>query len=210
MIIDFGSASFTLLNDKALYWESEACLIIADVHLGKGRHFRKNGLPVPAGLGTQVVSRIAELIAANNPLRVIFLGDLFHSSHNADWDELSLLTNTFCELEFILIEGNHDLLAAEHYEAAGIKVVPQLIIHKHILTHHPELHEGMFNICGHIHPAVALSGKGRQSMKLPCYYFSAQQAILPAFGEFTGTFTIQPTKEDRIVVVSKGSLIEIS
>jgi len=91
-----------------------------------------------------------------------------------------------------LVSGNHDIISPVKYENLGVEVIPELVSEGILLTHHPEEREGVFNLSGHIHPAIKLSGLGRQSVRLPCFYKTDNQMILPAFGEFTGTFTLEP------------------
>ncbi|MCB0373931.1 MAG: metallophosphoesterase, partial [Muricauda sp.] len=66
-----------------------------------------------------------------------------------------------------------------------------------------------FTFCGHIHPAVKLSGFGRQQLRLPCFFKSKNQMILPAFGEFTGTHALKPKKEDEVYVIVEDSVVKI-
>jgi hypothetical protein len=33
--------------------------------------------------------------------------------------------------------------------------------------------------------------------------------ILPAFGEFTGTYVMEPTEEDRIYAITKEDVVEV-
>ena len=63
--------------------------------------------------------------------------------------------------------------------------------------------------CGHIHPGVHLSGRGRQSITIPCFAFGAKQAILPSFGRFTGRVAISQQKTDRIFGVLQDKVIAI-
>ena len=77
------------------------------------------------------------------------------------------------------------------------------------MTHHPQEREGFFNFCGHIHPAVRLQGFGRQRLKLPCFFKTHSQMILPAFGEFTGTHVLQPKKEDEVFVIVENEVVKI-
>jgi metallophosphoesterase superfamily enzyme len=77
-----------------------------------------------------------------------------------------------------------------------------------LLTHHPEEREGFFTLCGHIHPAVEL--KGRQAIsKLPCFFRTGSQMILPAFGEFTGTFVMTPQQGNAIYAITGDMVSEI-
>lgn len=96
------------------------------------------------------------------------------------------------QLEVNLVIGNHDILNKQNYHAGIINVFKKLSLDPFLLTHNVDLFKDPatsdnYIICGHIHPAVKLKGNGRQSMKLPCFYFGKDYGILPAFGGFTGT-----------------------
>ena len=64
-------------------------------------------------------------------------------------------------------------------------------------------------ICGHIHPGVKLKGVGLQQMKVPCFYQSHKQLILPAFGAFTGIHVLTPKEGDRVFVCTKKEVVPI-
>ncbi|MES2628106.1 MAG: ligase-associated DNA damage response endonuclease PdeM [Bacteroidota bacterium] len=199
-----------LLCEKALYWEECNWLVIADVHLGKSSHFRRHGFAVPKAVSEKTLNGLAELISRLNPETVIFLGDLFHSVENTEWQLLSNVIDTFSDTRFVLVEGNHDILNPELYHHSGIEVVDELRQGPFSFTHHPQEEPELYNFCGHIHPAVELTGKGRQRLRFPCFFFGQRQAILPAFGEFTGTYVLRPEKEDKIFVCAKGTVIEVN
>ncbi len=78
-----------------------------------------------------------------------------------------------------------------------------------LLCHHPQQHDDGFVIAGHLHPAVRLSGRGDDSLRLPCFWWRERLAILPAFGEFTGGATIARETGDRVVAVAERRLYEI-
>lgn len=180
---------FLLLPSKLIYWASKRTLIIADLHLGKITHFRKAGIAVPLALKDENWRNLNDLINTYNPIRILFLGDLFHSSYNAEWEELISLMDVFPEVEFHLIVGNHDILDQEIYDKSQLLSTQTLVEDQFIFTHHPleNIPEGQFNFCGHIHPSVRLVGKGKDSLRLPCFYQMECQMILPAFGAFTGS-----------------------
>jgi metallophosphoesterase superfamily enzyme len=48
-------------------------------------------------------------------------------------------------------------------------------------------------IAGHLHPVLNLRGPGRDHLRLPCFCIEAGLAILPAFGEFTGGWSVRPS-----------------
>jgi metallophosphoesterase superfamily enzyme len=58
--------------------------------------------------------------------------------------------------------------------------------------HHPQAHASHAVLAGHTHPVVQLQGPARDRLRLPCFVFEDRSAILPAFGEFTGGYTVTP------------------
>ncbi|MEO1715347.1 MAG: phosphoesterase, partial [Bacteroidota bacterium] len=98
------------------------------------------------------------------------------------------------------------------YERSGLAVVDEPFqVGQLLLSHHPmeSVPADFYNLAGHIHPGVALSGGGRQRLRLPCFFFGQQQGLLPAFGAFTGIATVQPTTEDRVFVVTQDAVMEV-
>src|SRR6201996_1086965 len=111
-----------LIPQKAIYWKQEKALIAADVHLGKVGHFRKAGIAVPRDMEQSDLAILSDLIFQYQPERIIFLGDLFHSDMNADWDWFILWRSQFPKLEIILIRGNHDIIDDSHYDKLNIRL----------------------------------------------------------------------------------------
>lgn len=64
-------------------------------------------------------------------------------------------------------------------------------------------------VAGHIHPGISIKGKGRQSLRFPCFLFSDERILLPAFGEFTGLFTIKPEEAEQVYAIVDGSIVEL-
>jgi uncharacterized protein len=198
-----------LFPQKAMYWQKYEILFLADLHLGKINHFRKSGIPVPSGANDRNLEVLVELIHNTNPKRVIFLGDLFHSHYNPEWEVFGELIKHFAHISFELVVGNHDIMSDHQYERKGILLHDELTIGPFLFTHHPleDIPEDIYNISGHIHPGVELRGKGRQSVTLPCFYFGLRQGYLPAFGSFTGLARIAPKKDDKVFVVAEDKII---
>jgi metallophosphoesterase superfamily enzyme len=118
----------------------------------------------------------------------------------------------FSNISFELVLGNHDVMSDLQYERKGIRLHNELVLGNFILTHHPleEVAPGYYNLAGHIHPGVCLYGKGRQAMTLPCFYFGRQQALLPAFGVFTGLAKIRTYKNDKVFVIVEDKILDVS
>lgn len=216
MLKDF---KFTLLEQnlflhpyKSIFWLEKKILLIADIHFGKAAHFRKSGIAIPESVHLQDLARIEYLNNTYKPERIIFLGDLFHSEHNETWK----IFKQFCESKFNykteLVLGNHDILDKSQYNFLELHI-ENLIIKPFILTHVPlKTHDpnGLYNLCGHIHPAIKLSGMAKQSLSLECFYFSKNHGILPAFGSFTGrSITNKRKSEDEIFAVTNKEIVPL-
>lgn len=206
--ITIKDQEFILHPSGSIFWPGKSMLLIADVHLGKVSHFRKAGFAVPPKSISKNFVQLASAMDFFKPARVCFLGDLFHSSINNEWD---LFVDWFndCECEVILVAGNHDIISPQKYADLQIMVVSELASEGFLLTHHPTEKEGFFNFCGHVHPCVRLQGIGRQFLKLPCFFRKPNQVILPAFGEFTGNYELVPEEGDLVYVVTKESVIPV-
>lgn len=204
-----------LLPQKAIYWQQERVLIASDVHLGKVGHFRKAGIAVPRDMEQDDLAVLSDLIHEHRPETIYFLGDLFHSDMNADWDWFALWRRQFPKLKIVLIRGNHDIIHDSHYVALDIALHNELQVGPFLMLHHPLTEAKLakldsYAFCGHIHPGVSLVGKGRQSLTLPCFAFGSKQAILPSFGKFTGRVAIRNAQTDRIFAVLKDKVLPIA
>lgn len=200
-----------LLPEKAIYWPAERVLFIADLHLGKIHHFRKHGMGVPLAAQRDNEQRLRLLLDSLDLREVIFLGDLFHSEHNDAWHLLERLTADYAELAFVLVEGNHDILADERYGSAGLRVEAEGWQRgPFYLTHEPtDPPEGLYTLCGHLHPGLRLRGRGRQVLRLPCFYFGERVGILPAFGVFTGLAILPAEDSDQAWAVADGRVVRM-
>lgn len=209
MKIIINNQKFILHQSGAVFWEEKKTLLISDVHLGKVTHFRKHGIGIPKEAIFENFNRLKQVLEIFDAETIVFLGDLFHSKINTEW-------NFFVEWlkghpqKIILVEGNHDIISKINYEDLNIEIYSELVIDDFLLTHHPTEKEGLFNFCGHIHPAIQLKGLGRQFLSLPCFFLKPNQLIFPAFGEFTGNAYMTPTENDKAYAITKEGVIEIS
>jgi len=196
---------------KGLFWEEKSLLIIGDLHFGKIQHFRNSGIGLPEIAIKKNLENLILILNYYEPKEVLFLGDLFHSRYNQEWEAFSIVIARFNSIKFTLLIGNHDTLESSIYEKANIKIVDDfLAIEPFIFTHEPqEIKLDLFQISGHIHPGVKLSGKGVGAIIIPCFYIQKRQAILPAFGYFTGLYRIKPKKGDLIYGIVNQEILEI-
>ncbi len=196
----------------AAFWEETSILLLADLHLGKVSHFRKNGSAVPDAAASANLDRLIFLLIEFMPRRVLFLGDLFHSVYNPEWEAFEALLARFPETRFDLVQGNHDILPVDYFQRANIHLHPEVLeVEPFIFSHEPlqRINTQQYNIGGHIHPGIRLKGPGKQYLKLPCFYFGTQQGLLPAFGVFTGLGEIRPKEKDRVYVIAGDKVLPL-
>lgn len=199
---------FELSAEKAAYYKPDSSLWLADLHLGKSTHFRKAGIAVPNAISNDNLVRLIKLFQWFKPKEVVFLGDLFHSVHNRDWEHFAEVISQFPAISFKLIMGNHDIMSPKAYEKAGIELVgEQMRKGPYLLTHEPMASEE-FAVHGHTHPGVRLQGKGLQKERLPCFHFGEKSLALPSFGGFTGLSICKLKKGDKVFAIADGEILE--
>jgi len=197
---------------KAIYWPGQKALLISDLHLGKGAHFRKAGIPVPMGVTDDNFNRLQALISLFNPSRILLLGDLFHSDRNHVWRTFCDFTHEHDTIDFELVPGNHDIMPPAAYAEARLILCPEVyVIDGLCLSHHPleakDIPAGTYNLYGHIHPCVRLVDATGNGMKLPAFFFGSSGGILPAFGAFTGCAEVKARAGDKVFVLAEGEVI---
>jgi DNA ligase-associated metallophosphoesterase len=211
MQVEIRNNHFEVLPEKALYWREKEILILGDVHLGKIAHFRREGIPVPQKASQENFHLLSRLVENHRPKALVILGDLFHSSPNEEWDEFLRWRKDHEQVAIHLILGNHDRHVPAFFtsESAIQLHASSLVMDDFQFCHEPENSDDLFVFCGHTHPVFSLRAN-KQKLRLPCLLFSRNQAILPAFGYFTGGLEVQKNEpDDRIFVFTGNSVREI-
>ncbi|CAN5364856.1 ligase-associated DNA damage response endonuclease PdeM [soil metagenome] len=210
--IQIQNQTFHLLPERAVFWKDTRTLILTDIHLGKSGHFRKSGIAVPQQVNETNLERMGNLVTSFMPERLFILGDLFHSDANREWFRFEEWRNNFDSLDFHLVAGNHDTLHASFYDSANVSAHPYYEETGFGFIHDPRKivsDDSQFIFCGHVHPGVKLSGDGRQTLHLPCFYQTEQRMILPAFGEFTGLHMLGINKAVQLFAIADIKIVTL-
>lgn len=208
----FSDQIFTLLPQKALFWQNKKTIILADLHLGKASHFRKQGLAIPQASSQKDYEVLNSLIAQYQPVTILILGDLFHSDYNAEWDIFGEFIKKNTPIRFELVMGNHDILPIEKYKEIGLEIVGEIVENGNLIfSHHPLkiINAEKLNFSGHIHPGIRLEGIGRQAITMPCFYRKKTNFILPAFGSLTGLKILKKEQNTSIYGISGSKIFPI-
>jgi uncharacterized protein len=199
-----------LFASGAAFLPALSTLLIADAHFGKAHSFRRLNVPVPHGTTLETLGKLEALLLETACKRVVFLGDFLHSQAAQSAHTQSALAawrTANAELALTLVRGNHDSRAGDPPPALGIDIVDEpLRLGNLALCHHPQVVADAYVLAGHLHPCVRLTGRGRESLRLPCFWLGDEQAspvgVLPAFGSFTGMHPIERHAGDRVFAVA--------
>jgi len=216
LTIEWRDQKLIAHGECGLYHPVSGTLYIADAHIGKASYFRAQGRPVPEDVTAHDLTRLSRLIEEFGASRLVVLGDLFHappSAHDETIASLRAWRDSHPSIECFLIEGNHDRRLGKSLEKTGFEVAKSPHADDTFtLMHEPPARapSGRPTLCGHIHPSVRLSGRGRSTMRSSCFWFADNFAVLPAFGRFTGSHVVRPAPSDRVVAVESSRVIEIA
>ncbi|MBA2683819.1 MAG: ligase-associated DNA damage response endonuclease PdeM [Gemmatimonadaceae bacterium] len=212
--MDAAGEELELLPDHAVFWRRGSTLMVADPHFGKAATFRAAGIFVPEETTAMTLTRLDELLIATGAERIIFLGDFLHAREGRAPSTLDAIEEWRAAHPWIamtLVRGNHDVRAGDPPDSLRIECVDgPLIDGPFALAHHPSIVKGAYVLAGHVHPGARLYGAGRERVRVPCFWFGRDYAILPAFGEFTGLADIKANPGDRVWVTTGEEVIAIA
>jgi len=212
-VVRIAGEDLTLLPERAIWWRARNTLFVADLHFGKAATFRALGVPVPRGTTTGTLARLDAIITRTTVSRVVFLGDFLHAAEGRDPETLRVLNEwrrRHSGIAMTLVRGNHDARAGDPPRELDMQCVTGPVIETpFVLDHRPRRSADGYKLCGHVHPAVSLTGAGRQHSRLPCFWFGKETGILPAFGEFTGVAEADVQPGDQVFVVAGDEVMAV-
>jgi len=144
------------------------------------------------------------------------LGDFFHTRESQSENVLATLLEwrgRHSDLQIELVLGNHDAHAGAPPDQLDIHAIDAPhIVAPFVCCHLPQADasEEGYLLTGHLHPFVTMREQDGSSLRFPAFIFGPDQAILPAFGGFTGGSAYKPRANDRVVVMAQGEIVEIA
>ncbi len=205
--------TFLLSAERCIFWEEKKILIVSDLHLGKTGHFRKSGIAIPQAVFKEDMQCFVTQLQTFKPDQLIIIGDMFHSESNKEHDFFLKWRKDFASLPIHLVKGNHDILQERWYSLAEITIHKcELAIDNFIFVHDINdctITNDCYVFSGHIHPSITVKGLAKQALRFPCFHFSKQHAVLPAFSKFTGTHGIEPKRGDSVYALVKQTIVAL-
>lgn len=205
MEISINGNLYWLLPEKAVFWREKKYLIVSDLHLGKSSFFRSRGIAAPSGPDENDLNRLKIIIKTSKPNAIIILGDLVHAACTDVPAVLAKFNEAVEGTEIVYIRGNHDRILKKY----GYTMHDFFYEDEFVFAHEPFEDESKYVFAGHLHPSVLLTGRGRSSEKIPCFFFGKKFALLPSFGSFTGNYLINPAEGERVFIPVDEDIIEV-
>jgi len=207
-----------LLPERAVLWPGRRWLFVADTHWGKCQTFRDAGVAVPVAALNADLERLRAAAVRVEADRVVVLGDLVHghSSLADGMDDLIRQWRPTLPCDLALVPGNHDRVVTRS-DSAGllerwdVELLPSRVeVDGLCLSHEPPVIASADTLCGHVHPAVRMRGRG-ESMKLPCFWHHSRYRtlILPAFSRFVDGATVRVSSGDGRWVTTGSRVVPV-
>ncbi len=213
LAVNVAGEELVLLPERAIYWPRKQTLLVADTHWGKAATLRAAAIPIPGGTTSADLERLSAIVNATGAKRMVLLGDAIHAREGraprtlravSEWRE------AHPALEMLLIRGNHDRRSGDPPASLNIECanapVPDAPF---VFQHFPGKAEGGYALAGHMHPAIRLTGRGKEKKTLVCYWFTECCGVLPAFGALTGIALVAREPGDRVYVVAGDEVIAV-
>ena len=208
-----GGQVLMLMPEKCVLLPESDTLLVADLHIGKALSFRALGVPVPGGTTGETLALLASLVRRLAVRRIVFLGDFLHSARAHAPATMAAVAQWRAEhagLELTLVRGNHDDRAGDPPAHLGIEPVDEPLMQGGLaLCHHPRPQPGAYVLAGHLHPCVSVGGRAHDWLRLPCFWFTQQFGVLPAFGAFTGMLAIRTARGERVFAATPQQVFEL-
>jgi DNA ligase-associated metallophosphoesterase len=215
MSLDYTTSSWSIHEEefilhplRFLYWEKEKMILVSDIHSGKSTELLHYGIYLPLDQINSLYHRLETIAKLYPNSHLVIVGDMVHGKENVEWNQFLSIFRYFSKVT--LVKGNHDQYMDAWCKKVGLEVKDMIQIRDIIISHEPIENVGnntILNIHGHIHPWVKLKGKGKQSLKFPCFYKKGKQLCLPAFTKLTGKFTVELKKGDIAWAITESSCI---
>ena len=190
VLVEVNGEALVLDPEGAAWWPAVRTLVLADIHFEKGSAYARGRQFLPPYDTRTALKRIAALMHAYAPARVIALGDSFHDRDGADRlddferDQLAQMGRI---AEWIWIEGNHDPAPPAWL---GGRVCSEIAIGGLLFRHEPSASFVRGEIAGHLHPCATVTRRGH-SIRRRCFVSDGSRLVLPAFGAYAGGLDVR-------------------
>ncbi|KAA0004546.1 MAG: metallophosphoesterase [Thermoplasmata archaeon] len=191
-----------------IYMPEENTVIISDLHLGYEGVLRMEGVAMPRYQEKVIIEKLENIIEEYDPEKIIVNGDFKHNfgrNLRQEWQEVGNVLNTLRrKREVILIRGNHDNFLKTIASKFDVRMVNKYDMGSIVFAHGHRDFEGDKKVIAHEHPSIKLRDKVGATISLPCYLFSDEIIVMPAFSPLaSGTDVSSADADDYLSPILK-------
>lgn len=177
---------------RAVWFEEESALAIADLHLGYAWGQRAAGSLLPLETPDDTLHRLCALALEYGARQLFILGDIVHKAVSLAplRQQLEILHSGLGPTALRLLAGNHDRGLPRLLRECGLTATLDTHAHlgRHLLLHGDTVPPAAADtpgriVIGHEHPATRI-GDGVAGLKCPCFLVAPQLLVLPAFSHW--------------------------
>lgn len=207
---DLHRGQFALTPDiildarRAVWFEREKALAVADLHLGYAWAQRSRGAMLPLSSEDDTIPRLTELVREYGARELFVLGDVVQRAVPIEpvREPLRALCSEVGKLvKLRLLGGNHDRGLARLLAECNVSIEVEGVarLGPHWLLHgdaappdgaSEDAPDGSRIFIGHEHPAIRV-GDGVASVKCPCFVAGERVVVLPAFSAWAAGTNIR-------------------
>ena len=170
----------------ALWLKDADAVAISDLHLGFEAALAEQGVSIPRFQRREILERLARLLDAYEPEKLIIAGDFKHEfSKNLsdEWVEIKqVLRFVQQRTQPIIVRGNHDNFLATILGDLRMKLHDRYDLGGCTFVHgHEEVRALGTIVMGHEHPAVKLRDSLGATISVPAFLVAERVIVLPAF-----------------------------
>jgi len=206
---------FILSQHRSLYWKEQKTLIVADLHLTKAGYLRFSGEAEPVPSFREQIGRLFTEILFFKAEQLIITGEFTYSYSGREMELFEKRRNDFPLLNIWVAGNGLPKQDDSFFDVLRITRTPRLNLGKFSFCHCPaddkphELLQQVYTFCGGQHPAITKRGRGRQVLKLPCFYFRRHYAVLPSFSRFVPLLPVAPLREENVFSITESGLLQV-
>ena len=206
----------------ALWIERTRLLVVSDLHWGYAASHQANGNLLPSWGDAELSARLDQLVGDYRPAEMIWLGDSLHTLDGRGPAERFLQASP---VPITIVSGNHDRRwkvrrprrpAENPSEGDDWRELPASLSREGFFFHHGHLPltvpNGVLEITGHHHPAVAWNDGAGGRVKLPALVASHRRLILPAFSPWAAgsTWNTLLEHDERLFAIAPKRIFAVS
>lgn len=201
-----------LHSERALFLVSRKVLVLSDPRFPGSDFFVQKAGGTRGGRPENGLDRLDALLEHTAARVLIVLGG-FLDEHERIGEAVLEAVNTWrcrhSSLRVILVKGTEDRNSREVAGVRGIEFAEESWGEfSFLFSAQPRSSAGCYVFSGGVHPCVTLFPSIRGDIRIPCFLFTKDYALLPSFGKAAASHEVLPAEGDHIFAIAGNAIHE--